>query len=156
MTADRLVAQLRATRQFFDRSTDCLEEADSEFRPKPEMFSVAQQVSHVAQTIDWFIDGVFGPKGFDVDFPAHEAEVRKITSLKAAREWLDRATENAVSVIGKKSPEELAAPLPKDSIMGASPKGAALGGLVEHTSHHRGALTVYSRLLGKTPSMPYM
>jgi uncharacterized damage-inducible protein DinB len=26
---------------------------------------------------------------------------------------------------------------------------------VEHTAHHRGALTVYSRLLGKVPPMPY-
>jgi uncharacterized damage-inducible protein DinB len=27
--------------------------------------------------------------------------------------------------------------------------------MVEHTAHHRGALTVYSRLLGKVPLMPY-
>lgn len=24
-----------------------------------------------------------------------------------------------------------------------------------HTAHHRGALTVYARALGKTPAMPY-
>jgi len=28
--------------------------------------------------------------------------------------------------------------------------------MVEHTAHHRGALTVYSRVLGKVPAMPYM
>jgi hypothetical protein len=27
--------------------------------------------------------------------------------------------------------------------------------MVEHTAHHRGALTAYSRLLGKVPPMPY-
>ena len=27
--------------------------------------------------------------------------------------------------------------------------------MVEHTAHHRGALTVYSRPLGKVPPMPY-
>jgi uncharacterized damage-inducible protein DinB len=27
--------------------------------------------------------------------------------------------------------------------------------MVEHTAHHRGALTVYSRKLGKVPPMPY-
>jgi uncharacterized damage-inducible protein DinB len=27
--------------------------------------------------------------------------------------------------------------------------------MVEHTAHHRGALTVYSRLLGKVSQMPY-
>ncbi len=25
-----------------------------------------------------------------------------------------------------------------------------------HTAHHRGALAVYARLLGKVPAMPYM
>ena len=28
--------------------------------------------------------------------------------------------------------------------------------IVEHTAHHRGALTVYSRTLGLTSAMPYM
>jgi hypothetical protein len=28
-------------------------------------------------------------------------------------------------------------------------------GSTDHTAHHRGALTVYSRLLGKVPKMPY-
>ena len=37
-----------------------------------------------------------------------------------------------------------------------APKGAAAQGLVDHTAHHRGALAVYARLVGKTPSMPYM
>lgn len=156
MTADAIVRQIRTTRQYFDRSTGCLEEADSGFSPKPGMFTVAQQVAHVAQTIDWFRDGVFGSGGFDMDFPAHEAKVREVTSLKAAREWLDRATEAIVATVEKSSPDELAAPLPKDSLMGSAPRGAALAGIVEHTSHHRGALSVYSRLLGKTPAMPYM
>lgn len=156
MTADAIVAQIRTARGFFDRSTGCLDEADSTFQPTPETYTVAQQVAHVAHTIDWFMDGVFGSKGFNMDFESHEAKVREVTSLTAAREWLDRSTEAAITEIEKKRPEELAAPLPKDSLMGSAPKGAALGGIVEHTSHHRGALTVYSRLLGKTPSMPYM
>ncbi|MFP6582212.1 MAG: DinB family protein [Candidatus Hydrogenedentota bacterium] len=44
----------------------------------------------------------------------------------------------------------------KESIMGSVPKHVVLGGIVEHTAHHRGALTVYTRLAGKVPAMPYM
>ena len=39
--------------------------------------------------------------------------------------------------------------------MGGVPRAAILSGITDHTAHHRGALTVYARLLGKTPPMPY-
>ena len=37
--------QLLASKDFFDRSTRVLDEADSGFRPKPDMMTVAQQVA---------------------------------------------------------------------------------------------------------------
>ena len=37
-----------------------------------------------------------------------------------------------------------------------SPRSMIVPSIVEHTSHHRGALTVYSRTLGLVPVMPYM
>ena len=40
--------------------------------------------------------------------------------------------------------------------MGGLPRSAIFGAITDHTAHHRGALTVYARLLGKTPPMPYM
>jgi uncharacterized damage-inducible protein DinB len=40
-------------------------------------------------------------------------------------------------------------------VMAGQPIGNIVWGMVEHTAHHRGALSVYSRLLGKTPPMPY-
>jgi uncharacterized damage-inducible protein DinB len=39
--------------------------------------------------------------------------------------------------------------------MGGQPISDIVWGMVEHTAHHRGALTVYSRQLGKIPVMPY-
>ena len=47
-------------------------------------------------------------------------------------------------------------PLPPGPIMGGQPRLAIFGALTDHSAHHRGALTVYSRLLGKVPPMPYM
>jgi uncharacterized damage-inducible protein DinB len=33
---------------------------------------------------------------------------------------------------------------------------AIFGAITDHTAHHRGALTVYARLNGIVPPMPYM
>jgi uncharacterized damage-inducible protein DinB len=41
-------------------------------------------------------------------------------------------------------------------IFGEIPRWSVILGLVDHTAHHRGALTVYARLKGLTPPMPYM
>jgi uncharacterized damage-inducible protein DinB len=59
--------------------------------------------------------------------------------------------------VGAKSDEELNARFPDDDpIMPGKPKRAVIGAIVEHTAHHRGALTVYTRLRGKVPPMPYV
>jgi uncharacterized damage-inducible protein DinB len=147
--------QLLASKAFFDRSTRVLEEADSGFRPKPEVMTVAQQVAHTAQTLDWFVEGVTRPEGFDLDFEKFGREVEALTSLAAARQKLERAFANAVAFVRSRTPEQMAQPLPAGPIMGGQPISDLIWAMVEHTAHHRGALTVYSRLLGKTPPMPY-
>lgn len=154
MDSTSLVNQLRLVVHFFDTSTGWLTEEDEAFAPAEGMFTACQQVAHVAQTIDWFVEGAFG-SGWDMDFAAHEKKVREVTRLTEAREWMGRAVESAAGIIASKSPEELAAPLPEGGIMAGSPRGAIVPGIVEHTSHHRGALTVYARLRGKTAPMPY-
>ena len=78
-----------------------------------------------------------------------------LTSLAAARQMLETAYENAIRFLRSRNPEDLARPLPPGPIMGGQPISDIVWGMVEHTAHHRGALTVYSRQLGKTPPMPY-
>lgn len=147
--------QLQASKEFFARSTSTLEEADSGFRPHEGMMTAAQQVAHAAQTIDWFIDGVSRPEGFDLDFEKHAKALEAVSSLAAARQMMDKAYEKAIQFVRSRSAEELAKPLPAGPIMGGQPLSDIIWGIVEHTAHHRGALTVYSRLLGKVPPMPY-
>ena len=146
---------LSSCQEFFERSTSCLQEGDSDFVPVAEMMTASQQIAHVARTVDWFVDGAFAAEGFDLDFEAHGAEVAKISSLEEARAWLGRAFENAKAVFGGKSPEELAQPIAAGPIMGGAPRFAVIGALQDHTAHHRGALGVYSRLRGYAPPMPY-
>ena len=147
-----IAQQLLASKDYFDRSTRVLEEADSEFRPNPEMMTAAQQVAHVAQTLDWFVEGAVEPDGFDLNFEKHAAELSAVASLSAARAHLDAAFSRAVEFCRT---HDLSKPLPPGPIMGGQPLSDIVWAMVEHTAHHRGALTVYSRLLGKVPPMPY-
>jgi uncharacterized damage-inducible protein DinB len=156
MNPEMLVTDLRSTKDFFDRSTRCLTEEDSTFAPVEGTWTVAQHVAHVAQTVDWFIEGAFRPEGFDTDWEKLGAEVARFQSLAEARAWVDAAFARAIEFIGARTPEELAQPLPADGVMGGAPRLAIISAIGDHTAHHRGALTVYSRLRGRVPAMPYM
>ena len=147
--------QLLASQDFFARSTRVLDETDSGFRPQEGMMTVAQQVAHTAQTLDWFIEGASRPEGFDLDFEKHAKALDAVTSLAVARQMLETAYGNAIQFLRSRSPEDLSRPLPDGPVMGGQPISDIVWAMVEHTAHHRGALTVYSRQLGKVPPMPY-
>ena len=155
MTKQELINQVLASKTFLDKSTDVLTEEDSGITPVEGMMTAAQQIAHCAQTADWFLEGVFG-KGFDMNFEESAKAIQAVTSLEAARTWFQKSYDNVINTVGAKSEEELAELTPEGSVMGATPKVLVLGGIPEHTAHHRGALTVYTRLAGKVPSMPYM
>lgn len=150
------VEHLKIAKDYFDRSTRCLEEADSTYKPTDNSMTTAQQVAHVANTVDWFMEGAFRPEGFDMDFEAHAKAIMAVESLEAARAWLDKSFAAAIELTQSKSTEELAQPLPDGMVMGGLPRFAIYGGIQDHTAHHRGVLTVHSRLCGHTPAMPYM
>jgi uncharacterized damage-inducible protein DinB len=147
--------QLLASQAFFERSTGVLDEADSEFHPQEGMMTVAQQVAHTAQTLTWFIEGASRREGFDLDFEKQAKALAAVTSLAAARQMLETAYANAIHFLRSRSPEDLAGPLSPGPIMGGQPISDIVWAMVEHSAHHRGALTVYSRVLGKVPPMPY-
>ena len=151
-----LIGQLKAMAEFFERSTRVLTEEDSTFAPKEGMLTVAQQVAHAAQTIDWFIHGAFAAGGFDMDHERMANDIGAVTSLAAAKAWMEKAFAAAHASVAAHSDAEWAAPLAPGPIMGGAPRFQIFGALTDHTAHHRGALTVYSRLLGKAPKMPYM
>ena len=49
MLKDTLIRGLEETEAYFNRSTACLTEEHSAFRPRNETMNVAQHVAHVAQ-----------------------------------------------------------------------------------------------------------
>jgi uncharacterized damage-inducible protein DinB len=147
---------IRSSKEFFDRSTRNLDEADSTFAPTPEMMTVAQQVAHVALTVEWFLEGAFSPNGIDTDFEKHAQDSSRFTSLAAARARLEKAYALAEELLKSKSDSEWEAPIGAGPIMGGEPRWSVLNGILEHTAHHRGSLAVYTRLRSKVPPMPYM
>lgn len=155
LTAD-LQQDLANIREYFDRSTRSLTEEDSGFAPAEGMFTTAQLVAHVAQTIEWFFAGAFNPGGFSMDWEGMDREVRAVQSLADARRWLERAFAAGQAAIAAHPAGEWEALLPPGPIMGGAPRFTILGAIRDHTAHHRGALTVYARLRGKVPPMPYM
>jgi uncharacterized damage-inducible protein DinB len=153
--AKQAVAELSAAHEFFNRSTRNLSEAHSSVMPAAGMMTAAQQVAHTAQTVEWFMEGAFRPEGFDLDFEGLAKAVQACTSLAAARDWLERAMAAAKQRVGTLTDAELLAPLPDGPIMGGLPRMAIFSSITDHTAHHRGALTVYARLQGIVPPMPY-
>ncbi len=153
---ESLTGQLKSMEEFFERSTRVLAEEDSGFAPKEGMLTVSQQMAHSAQTVDWFIHGAFAEGGFDMDFERMGKEIAAVTSLNAAKSWMQKALAAAHASVAAHSDAEWAAPMAPGPIMGGAPRFHIFGALTDHTAHHRGALTVYSRLLGKVPKMPYM
>ena len=154
---ERLLGELNEAQEYFDRSTRALTEADSGYAPVGGTFTAAQHVAHAAQTIDWFVEGAFGPTGFSLEFEALERQVRKVTSLDAARVWFERAVEKARPSDSNRRRTKTGAIRCRTARSWAAGRARDLRG--DRRPHRRiigGALTVYARLRGKTPPMPYM
>ena len=154
--AQQAVVEIESARDFFNRSTRNLTESHSQFVAAPGMMTVAAQVAHTAHTIDWFVEGAFRPEGFDMDFGEHARIAGSYQSLSEARRFFEEAVARAKQVVGGKSDAELLAAMAPGPVMGGLPRLAIIGAMTDHTAHHRGALTVYARVQGIVPPMPYM
>jgi uncharacterized damage-inducible protein DinB len=154
--AQQGIGELTAAQEFFNRSTRNLTDEHSTVTPAPGMMTAAQQMAHAAHSIDWFIEGAFRPEGFDTNFEAHATAVHACTSISAARAWFEKAMADAREAIAAKTDADLLVPLPPGPIMGGAPRMAIFSAITDHTAHHRGALTVYARVKGVVPPMPYM
>jgi uncharacterized damage-inducible protein DinB len=148
--------RIKSMEEFFNRSTQVLTEGDSTFVPAAGMFTTAQHVAHTAQMIDWFVNGAFARTGFELNFEKLDKEVRAVTSLTAARVWLKNAFERAHAAVDIHSDEEWSQRFPAGMILGNRHKIMIVTMMTDHVAHHLGALTVYSRLLGKIPPLPYI
>lgn len=124
------------------------------FAPKPGMMNVAQQINHVAHTIEWFREGAFG-KGFDLDFEGHLKRDMAPVTLEQAMDHLERAYADYYALLDSISDEDLLQPMPYNDIFKDAPRFVVFPSQADHTAHHRGVLTVYLRLLDIEPALVY-
>ncbi len=153
MTGKLAADELRAERKFLQNVLKDFKSEHADFRPTDGMMTVAQQVHHIAYTVKWFQEGAFGT-GFSMDFEAMEAENKKPRTLEEATKELEAAYDGYIAFVEPLSEAVLHEPLPPNPIM-QGPRLVVIGAQRDHTAHHRGALTVYLRLLGVTPAMVY-
>jgi len=151
----QLLHWLRNERRFLRNVIKDFKPEHADFRPKPEMMSVGQQIHHIAHTVHWFHEGGFGA-GFEMDFEKFMAEDRKPWTLEAALAELDKSYDAFLAGLERESDARLGETLPPNPILGEVPRAAVVNACTDHTAHHRGSLAVYLRLLGLTPAMPYM
>ena len=149
-----LIDELKGQKNFFFTTVSVLSEEDSNFRPTEEMYTVAQHIAHVAETIKWFFEGAFGRNGFDMNFDNYSEKMKVYKSFDNSITYMEEEIATAIAKLEVLSDSELLAPI-DGPIMKGAPKMNIIGAIVDHTAHHRGALSVYARLLGKTPQMPY-
>ena len=155
LLAQQAVEELKLAHERFNRSTGCLTEAHSGFLPAEGSMTVAQQVAHAARVIDWLFEGAFRREGFDMNFEEQIKEVTAINSLAKARTWFDKAVAKGIAILAQQSDASLLALLPEGPVMGGMPRMAIISAAVDHTAHHRGALTIYSRMNRLIPPDPF-
>ncbi len=156
MLKEGLIHELTVTENFFLRTIEPLTAADAVYRPHDELYTVTAHLDHVADSVEWFIEGAFKRSdGFAMNFEEMIAKSKQQTDFDAAVAYVKSAFESARAIINEQDDASLTSPLPDGPIMGGAPRLAVVGGIVDHTAHHRGALAVYIRLLGKEPPMPY-
>ncbi len=150
-------ASLQMDEKHFFQSISSLTEDDSNFKPTDEMFTAAAQIAHVGHTIDWFFDAAFHGKPWDMNFEAAEQHIKSFTSIEKAKAEVRAAFARAYATMDSISESDLMDTFPPDDpILPNLPKLVVIGAITDHSAHHRGALTVYARLRGKVPPMPYM
>src|SRR4030042_6491209 len=154
MIRKEILKELIGMEHFFLNTIECFTEEDSKFAPTGNNLTVAEQIAHAAQTIEWFASAVFITGIFDMDFEKFDADVKKVKTVSEAKAWFKDAIDKTKKAVASLNNDELNALLPDNPILGMVPKRTVIGSMVDHTAHHRGALAVYARLQGKTPKMP--
>ncbi len=154
MNGQQAAEMIKAERKFLWNIIKDFKPEHGDYRPVEGMMTVNQLIRHVAQTLYWFREGAFGT-GFRMDFEKMTEEYMQTTTLDDARAELERAYDEAIQFYCGLSEADLTAPLTPNSIFGESAKLVVLNANTGHTAHHRGALAVYLRLLGITPTMVY-
>ena len=129
------------------------------FKPTPIQQPFGAMMSHLgAANVVYF--RAFGLVPVPKEIPASRADLVKLVNLEdkeSVRKYVAATFDYVASVLAKLGQKDLER-TDLNLFANAKPHSGIDVFLraYMHTAHHRGALTVYSRMLGKVPPMPYM
>ncbi len=142
-------------RKHLDNIIKDLKPEHGEFRPVEEILTASQQIKHIALTTRWFYSKALGT-GFDFSsFDEYLEGMQKPIELMEAVRMLNETYDESVPAFEKMTEAQLGAVVKDDPMLGTFLISDLIYYNNEHTAHHRGALSVYLRLLGITPTMVY-
>jgi uncharacterized damage-inducible protein DinB len=126
---------------------ELVDDEELEWRPAPDQYSLGQQLLHVAQAEDRFVQGLFqGDWSYDrVRFP----EV--LPDAATLRAFFRRVRTDLLERIRDLSPEELGRKIHVPEMPADHSLRWYLWFILEHELHHRGQIWAYLRAMGKTP-----
>ncbi len=154
MMPDQARELLRNEKKFLMRVLKDFSPEHADFAPAAGMMTVSQQIRHIAETMSWFRKGAFEGT-FDMDFERLEGRLREPVTIEQALAELEHAYEDYDSFLAGCTPEDLAEPMAPNPVFGELPRLVVFSAQTDHTAHHRGALTVYLRMLGVKPELIY-
>jgi uncharacterized damage-inducible protein DinB len=142
------------------RLIGAFDDQDLDYRPKPEMRSVGELVTHIYGMMGTFSEGMRkGKLTADIEnraIPETEAGQANVSSFKTVTDLQDFARQNFQTInetLEATTDQQLAQPL--ESPFGTFPVWQYFSFAYDEHWHHRGQLYTYARLLGKEPPMLY-
>lgn len=154
MNKQIFISELQSSLKFFLNMVSAFQESDSAYAPQSGVYTVAAQIQHAALTVDWFLEGAI-TGGFNMDFAEHDRLARDAKSISQSVKHLNEAYGRLIDYIESHDLGLFEEEFPADSLMPGAKYGV-LFGVIDHTAHHRGALSQYLRSMGKVPPMPYL
>ena len=136
------VKHLKTSRDFTLKVAGQMPDKDFEFKLTPPQMSFAEQIVHIAESLDYFLAPFTGQKPAS----AKPASLKKADVIAFATKQFDSAIERASKLT--------AAQLAKTYTGG---EGTMTGlemlmGMLDHNTHHRASAEMYLRAKGITPA----
>ena len=136
------VKHLKTSKDFTLKVADQMPEASYDFKLTPPQMSFAQQIVHLAQSLDEFLS----PLGGERPNPGKPASLNKKDVMAFVQQSFDRAIER----INKLTPEQISKSYKSED--GTMTGLELLMFMMDHTTHHRASAEMYLRAKGIKPT----
>jgi uncharacterized damage-inducible protein DinB len=136
-----VVKHLTTSRDFTLKVADAMPAADYGFKLTPPQMSFAEQMTHLSQSLNYFLSTFSGQKP--------NPGKPKSESKEDVMAFIRQSFDDAIATVGKLTPEQLAKTYKSEE--GTETGTGLLLGMLDHTTHHRASAEMYLRAKGITP-----